>query len=39
MAFCSFDALKKSLKKKEKRKKMEIAEVLQQASYHRKRLR
>ena len=34
----SLDALKKALKKKETRIKMEIIEVLQQASYRRKRL-
>ena len=37
MFTCSLDALKKSSKKKETRIKMEIAEVLQQASYLRKR--
>ena len=35
--FCSLDALKKALKKKETRIKMEIVEVLQQASYGRQR--
>ena len=34
----SLDALKKSLKKKETRTKKEIVDVLQQASYGRKRL-
>ena len=34
--FCSLDAVKKALKKKETRGKMEIVEVLQQASYRRK---
>ena len=38
MGFCSLDALKKSLKKKETRTKKEIVDVLQQASYGRKRL-
>ena len=34
---CSLDAMKKASKKKEARIKMEIVEVLQQASYRRKR--
>ena len=34
---CSLDAVKKASKKKEARIKMEIVEVLQQASYRRKR--
>ena len=38
MAICSLDALKKSSKKKETRIKTKIVEVLQQASYLRKRL-
>ena len=37
MVTCSLDALKKSSKKKEARIKKEIVEVLQQASYRRKR--
>ena len=37
MLFCSLDALKKSSKKKEARIQREIVEVLQQASYRRKR--
>ena len=37
MVICSFDALEKSSKKKETRAKKEIVEVLQQASYRRKR--
>ena len=37
MVICSLDALKKSSKKKEARIKKEIVEVLQQASYRRKR--
>ena len=37
IAFCSLDALKKASKKKETRIKMEIVEVLQQASYCRQR--
>ena len=37
MVICSLDALKKSSKKKETRIKKEIVEVLQQASYRRKR--
>ena len=39
MVICSLDSLKKSSKKKEKRIKKEIVEVLQQASYPRKRRR
>ena len=39
MVICSLDPLKKSSKKKEKRIKKEIVEVLQQASYPRKRRR
>ena len=35
--FCSLDAMKKASKKKEARIKMEIVEVLQQASYRRQR--
>ena len=38
MIICFLDALKMSSKKKEIRKKKEIVEVLQQASYRRKRL-
>ena len=34
---CSLDAMKKASKKKEARIKMEIVEVLQQASYRRQR--
>ena len=37
MVTCSLDALKKSLRKKEKRIKKEIVEVLQQLSYRKKR--
>ena len=37
MVISSLDVLKKSSKKKEKRIKKEIVELLQQASYHRKR--
>ena len=37
MVICSLDALKKSPKKKETKIKKEIVEVLQQASYRRKR--
>ena len=37
MVICSLDALKKSSKKKETKIKKEIVEVLQQASYRRKR--
>ena len=37
MVICSLDALKKSSKQKETRIKKEIVEVLQQASYRRKR--
>ena len=37
MVVYSLDALKKSWKKKETRIKKEIVEVLQQASYHKKR--
>ena len=37
MVICFLDALKKSSKKEETRIKKEIVEVLQQASYHRKR--
>ena len=37
MVICSLDALKKSSKKKEMRIMKKIAEVLQQASYRRKR--
>ena len=37
MVSCSLDAFKKSSKKKETRIKKEIAEVLQHASYRRKR--
>ena len=37
MVIYSLDALKKSSKKKETRIKKEILEVLQQASYRRKR--
>ena len=35
MVICSFDTLKKSSKKKDRRAKKEIVEVLQQASYRR----
>ena len=38
MVICSLDALKKSSKRKETRIKKEIVEVLQQASYRRKRI-
>ena len=38
IVFCYLDALKTASKKKETRIKMEIVEVLQQASYRRKRL-
>ena len=38
MVICSLDALEKSSKKKETRIKKEIAEVLQQPSYRKKRL-
>ena len=37
MVICSLDALKKSSKKKETRRKKETVEVLHQASYRRKR--
>ena len=37
MVICSLDALKKASKKKETRIKMEVVELLQQASYRRKR--
>ena len=37
MVICSLDALKKSSKKKETRIKKEVVDVLQQASYRRKR--
>ena len=37
MVICSLDALKKSSMKKEARKKTEIVEALQQASYRRKK--
>ena len=37
MVICSLDALKKYSKKKETRIKKETVEVLQQASYRRKR--
>ena len=37
MVICSLDALKESSKKKETRIQKEIVEVLQQASYGRKR--
>ena len=37
MVICSLSALKKSSKKKETRIKQEIVEVLQQASYRRKK--
>ena len=37
MVTCSLDALKKSSKKKKARINEEIVEVLQQASYRRKR--
>ena len=37
MIICSLDDLRKSSKKKETRIKKEIVEVLQQASYRRKR--
>ena len=37
MVICSLTALKKSSKKKETRIKQEIVEVLQQASYRRKK--
>ena len=37
MVTCAFDALTKSLKKKETRIKKEKVEALQQASYRRKR--
>ena len=37
MVICSLDALKKSLEKKETKIKKEIVEVLQQASYCRKK--
>ena len=37
IVFCSLDALKKASKKKETKMKMEIVEMLQQPSYHRKR--
>ena len=37
MVICSADALKKSSKKRETRIKKETLEVLQQASYRRKR--
>ena len=39
MVICSLDVLKKSLKKKDTRIKKEIVEVLQQASYRRKKTR
>ena len=39
MVIYSLDALKKASKKKETRIKKEIVEMLQQASYRRKRLR
>ena len=39
MVFCSLDPLKKFSKKKETRIKKKIVEVLQQASYRRKRWR
>ena len=38
MIFCYLDALKKSLKKAETGIRKETVEVLQQASYRRKRL-
>ena len=38
MVICSLDTLKKSSKKKKTRIKKEIVELLQQASYHSKRL-
>ena len=37
MVICSLDALQKSSKKKETRIKKKIVEVLQQATYSRKR--
>ena len=37
IVFCSLDALKKALKKKETRRKMEIIEMLQQTAHRRKR--
>ena len=37
MVFCYLDALKKSLKKTEAGINKETVEVLQQATYHRKR--
>ena len=37
MVICYLDALKKSSKKKETRIKKEIVEVLQQASYRRRK--
>ena len=39
MVICSLDALKKSSKKKETRIIKEIVELLQQASYRKKRSR
>ena len=38
MAVCYLDALKRSLKRREKRLKKEKLEMLQQASYRRKSL-
>ena len=38
MVICSLDALKKTSRKKEMRRKRDIVEVLQQASYRRKRI-
>ena len=37
IVFCSFDDLKNTSKKKETRTKVEIVEMLQEASYLRKR--